>query len=48
MDSYTKQIEDNCYWKFEQKELYENVRHHKLIDIEISKQIVDNLKIKFK
>jgi hypothetical protein len=44
-DAYTEQIEDNCYWMFEQKQFYEDVKHHKLIDIEISKQLLDNLKI---
>jgi hypothetical protein len=44
-DAYIKQIEDNCYWKFEQKQFYEDVKHHKLIDIELSKQLLDNLNI---
>ena len=46
-DSHIKQIEDNCYWKMEQKEHYENIKHHKLIDIELSKQMLDNLTLNF-
>jgi len=43
-DGYTEQIKDKCEWQF--KEQYDDIKHHKEVDVIIGKEILKNLKIK--
>ena len=42
-DGCNEQIKDRCEWQF--KELYDQIKHHKEVDVIIGKEILKNLKI---
>ena len=42
-DGCTEQIKDKCEWMF--KEGYDQLKHHKEVDVLIGKEILRNLKI---
>ncbi len=42
-DGCTEQIKDRCEWMF--KECYDEIKHHKEVDVLIGKEILKNLKI---
>ena len=42
-DGCTEQIKDRCEWMF--KEGYDQIKHHKEVDVLIGKEILRNLKI---
>lgn len=43
-DGCTEQIKDKCEWMF--KECYDQIKHHKEVDVLIGKEILKNLEIK--
>ena len=43
-DGCMEQIKDMCEWKF--KELYDQIKHHKEVDVLIGKEILKNLSIR--
>ena len=43
-DGCTEQIKDKCEWML--KECYDQIKHHKEVDVLIGKEILKNLEIK--